>query len=215
MMRVAVLALLLVAGTPGVAAPTTWQAAITAPDRSRLAKLWDAWTRALAEADASGQSGAIAALGAVGVPDAATMNRNAADPMTPAAVGALPAPGTYRCRTITLGTRAGGVAPRRPATVGATPFAPCRIEARDTGLWFEQERGPAQRLGGQLHADGARMVFLGTTALAGETGILVYGADPERNAVGALRAIGDGHWRLELPWPNWQSNLGIVEIVME
>ena len=211
MRAAAILALVICTAEPAQAAPATWQMTVTAPDRKRLAKLWDAWTRALADADAAGQTGALRTLGAAVVPDAATMNRNAADLMTPAAAGTLPGPGVYRCRTITLGARADGIATRKPAMVGVGAFAPCRIEARGNAMWFEQA-GSAPRLGGRLYADGARMVFLGTTALAGEMGIIAYGADPERNAVGALRAIGDGHWRLELPWPNWQANLGIVEI---
>jgi hypothetical protein len=213
MRRAAVLALLLLAADAGFAAPPTWQTVIDAPDRKRLAKLWQAWTRALADADRAGQAAALTALGPAVVPDAATMNRNASDPMTPPIGDPLPGPGAYRCRMINLGARADGVATPVPVMVGATPFAPCRIEMRDDGLWFEQDSGPVQRLGGRLYADGARMVFLGTTALAGEMGVMAYGVDPQRNAVGALRAIGDGRWRLELPWPNWQSNLGIVEIV--
>ena len=208
MTRGVVLALVLIAAQPALAAPTSWQAAVTAPDRKRLAKLWEAWTRALADANGAGQ--AVAALGPAVVPDAATMNRDAGDPTSPPVAGTLPGPGVYRCRTITLGARADGVARRKPTMVAASAFAPCSIATRRDGLWFEQA-GPAPRLGGRLYADGARMVFLGTTVLAGEMGVMAYGADPERNAVGALRAIGDGHWRLELPWPNWQANLGIVE----
>ena len=219
MRRAAFLALVLLAAEPGLAAPKTWATTITAADRKRLARLWEAWTRALADTDAAGQAGALAALGPAVVPDASTMNRDASDPMTPKPAGRLPGAGTYRCRMITLGARADGMAPRVSgpapqalAMVGATPFTPCRIEARGDGLWFEQDVGPAQRLGGRLYPDGARLVFLGTTALTGEMGVMAYDADPQRNAVGALRAVGDGRWRLELPWPNWQSNLGIVEI---
>lgn len=229
MKRAVWLAIVLLAAQPVLAAPKTWQTQITAADRKRLARLWEAWTRSLADADAAGQGAAVTALGPAAVADAATMNRDASDPMTPKVAGTLPGVGAYRCRMITLGARAETMVPRTGARnvgarvenvaarggaiVGATPFTPCRIEARGDGLWFEQDAGPAQRLGGRLYADGARQVFLGTTALAGEMGIMAYGADPQRNAVGALRAMGDGHWRLELPWPNWQSNLGIVEIV--
>lgn len=212
MKRGIILALMLFAADPGLATAPTWQAAITAPDRKRLAKLWEAWTRALADTERSGQAEAVAALGPAVVPDAATMNRDASDLMAPPAAGKLPGPGVYRCRTITLGARANAAPTQMPAMVGASAFAPCRIEMRADGLWFEQD-GSAPRLGGRLFADGARLVFLGATALTGEMGVMAYGADPERNAVGALRAIGDGRWRLELPWPNWQANLGIVEII--
>jgi hypothetical protein len=115
----------------------------------------------------------------------------------------------YSCRTISLGAQGGN----RAAVVEVDAPQPCRIEARGGTLHFEQAAG-THRLGGKLFADGDRMVFLGAPALSGEMGIMPYGADPERDAVGALRALGPGHWRLELPWPAWQSNLDLVEITL-
>ena len=207
-MKALVAALLLAWGLPAAAAPSHWRQDITAPDRKRLAKLWEAWTRALGEAQAAGQGAAVAALGPVVVPDAATINYGDAD-ARPA--GPLPVAGQYKCRMINLGQRAGGARAPAAAVVDTGALLPCRIEARGKGLWFQQNAG-AQRLGGRLFADGDRQVFLGTTALAGEMAGLPYGADPQRDAVGVLRATAPQRWRLELPWPNWQSNLTIIEI---
>jgi hypothetical protein len=218
------------AAAPGAAAGAPgWQAMITGADRRRLARLWEAWTRSLTQVAAAGEDAALAALGPLAIADSATINRDASDTMAPAIAGPLPQPGRFRCRMVKLGQRAiagAGVttpgADGAPAINPAVPVVsagapvPCRIEQRNTGLWFEIDAaGQPQRLGGRLFADGDRMVFLGTTALAGEMGILAYGADPERDAVGALRALGPGHWRLELPWPAWQANLALVEILPE
>jgi hypothetical protein len=186
----------------------SWQATATPADRKRLARLWEAWTHALAEVETSGQTAELTALGSVAVPDAATMHANTADRLATPAKGPLPLPGNYLCRTIRLGQN-GGTATAARMQVGDA--VPCRIEARGVTLWFEQEAG-ANRLAGQLFPDADRMVFLGAPALRGEMWVMPYGADPERNAVGALRALGPQQWRLELPWPTWQSNLDLVEL---
>jgi hypothetical protein len=208
--RLLVAVVLTLAGAAPVAAakPTSWQENATAADRKRLARLWEAWTHALAEVEASGETPALQALGPVAVPDPATMNANAADRVATPAKGPLPQPGVYACRKIRLGQQDSKTkAPR----VQSGEVRPCRITMQDGTLWFEQDVG-ASRLGGRLFPDGDRLVFLGTTALPGEMGMMPYAADPERNAVGALRALGPAHWRLELPWPVWQSNLDLIDI---
>lgn len=186
----------------------SWQESATGADRKRLAQLWEAWTGALADIAANGETQALTALGPVAVPDAKTMHANSADREASPAKGPLPGPGAYMCRTIRLGQQ-GDKAVASRVQVGEPQ--PCRIEAQGIGLWFEQEAG-ASRLGGRLYADGDRLVFLGATALRGEMGVMPYGADPERNAIGALRALGPAQWRLELPRPAWQSTLDLVEL---
>lgn len=175
----------------------SWQEQISEPDRKRLAGLWNAWTRALNQAADAGEGLRLAELGSLAVADAAK----------PAP---LPAAGAYRCRTVKIGVRQSARMQGMPALDLAPPH-PCTITAKDGLLWFEQLEGPA-RLGGTLYADGERMVFLGTKALRGELGMRAYGSDATRDQVGVLQALGDGRWRLELPWPHWQSNLEIVEI---
>lgn len=190
-------------GKPGVEAvaapPPAWQKQIRDDDRKRLAGLWGAWTRSMAQVDAAGMQPMVAALGPMAMPDAA-------QPAAP------PSAGRYRCRAVRLGSRDEPAGRRRVPTVVADPFGPCTIARRGALLWFEQDRG-AQRVAGALYPDGDRQVFLGSLALAGETGVMAYGADGERDQVGVLRSVGPGRWRLELPWPMWQSNLEIIEIV--
>ncbi|MFZ4690321.1 MAG: DUF4893 domain-containing protein [Polymorphobacter sp.] len=177
----------------------SWQENIQERDRKRLAGLWSAWNRSLNEAAKAGDGAKVAALGDMAVPDAA----RAAPP---------PVPGSYRCRTIKLGVRDDGTKRADAPAMDIAAFAPCTITARAGLLWFEQEAG-AQRIAGTLYPDDDRLVFLGSKALAGEMGVMAYGADASRDQVGVLRAYADGRWRLELPWPMWQSNLEIVEIV--
>ena len=192
------------AGTiKSAATPSGWQKLIREPDRKRLARLYSAWTRSLVEAKAGGSTEQLAALGPLVLPDGSVE-------------GNFPAPGAYTCRTIKLGRRANGKGPL--AAKNAPPLmlleqVPCSIGADENAgvLTFIQAPGK-QWLGGRLFPDDKRLVFLGSLALAGETGVRRYGADPDRDQVGVLRPMGENRWRLELPWPNWQSNLEVIEI---
>lgn len=201
------LAVALMAAPAKASEPQRWQAAATPADRHRLARLWEAWTRSLAQVQTAGQGGALAALGGAVIPDAAALNADPADRATVASKGPLPIPGNYQCRTIHLGQKD---FPAPAGVVQATEPVPCTIEQRGATLWFESDG--ARRLIGRLYADGDRLVLLGTTSLAGEMGTVAYGADPDRDAIGALRALAPGKWRLELPWPHWQSTLDVIEM---
>jgi hypothetical protein len=43
--------------------------------------------------------------------------------------------------------------------------------------------------------------------------MFAYNADAERNQVGVMRRLGPARWRLELPWPKWESTLDLIDIV--
>lgn len=190
-------------------AASSWQGQIQNEDRARLAGLWRAWTRSLAElAAAPGGEQALADLGAVGVPPIEPLPGRRAALTT----GTLPGTGAYNCRTIRLGQPDDGW-PRDgalPLQIG--PWGACTIvPTSHQPFAFAMAEGP-QRLTGQLWPDGDRMVFLGALHLAAEAGSRYYGDDPDRDHLGILRSLAPGHWRLELPWPRWQSNLLLVEI---
>jgi hypothetical protein len=187
---------------PGTPSPRemrslSWQEQISEADRKRLAGLWNAWTRALNQAANAGESARLAELGPLAVAEATVK-------------AAFPTPGSYTCSNARIGHRESS----RPTTVPVVDIdaaQPCTITAKKGLFWLEQSGGPA-RLGGMLYPDEDRMVFLGSKALRGEMGMRAYGSDVTRDQVGVLRALGEGHWRLELPWPHWQSNLELVEI---
>ena len=182
------------AAAPLSAAPQPWKRVITEPDRQRLAGLWRAWTTARSQVAAAGRSGAWAAQGPLTDPGAATAD-------------GPPPPGEYRCRAVKLGTQTPGM----PVMAADAP-TPCRIEAVGDDLRFVRD-GSAQRTAGVLYPDGDRLVYLGALSLGGEVGRFKYNADPDRSQVGVMRAIGPRRWRLELPFPRWESTLDVIEVV--
>jgi hypothetical protein len=173
-----------------------WQAVIREGDRSRLARLSDAWEQAQADIAAANAAADLAALGPVG--DAGVQHQ-----------GPLPVAGTYRCRIIRLGWRQG--ADRLVPPVQAGDWAPCQMQADGILLRLETAPGP-QQFTGRLYPDVDRLVFLGSIRLADDMGRLRYGEDRDRDQLGVLTAVGEGHWRLALPWPRWAARLLLIEI---
>lgn len=186
------LALLLVA-FPVAADPPPWRQAITEPDRKRLALLWKAWSLAKSQTVDAGHAAEWQKLG------------DLADPSL-SAPGGPPQAGPYRCRRVKLGARTPGM----PVMVLAGA-RPCRIEAAGEFLRLIVDAG-AQRTAGLLYPDGERMIYLGAVSLGSEGGMFAYRRDAERDQVGVLHRIGAQRWRLELPFPKWESTLDLIEI---
>ena len=173
-----------------------WQAVIREPDRSRLARLAGAWTEAQADIAAAGATAELAGLGPVADPAAQFQ-------------GPLPAAGAYRCRVIRLGWRQG--TDRQVPPIQAGDWAPCQLQP--DGILLRLSTAPAsQQFIGRLYPDVDRLVFLGSVRLADDRGQLRYGEDRDRDQLGVLTALGDGHWRLALPWPRWSARLILIEI---
>ncbi|HEY0112864.1 MAG TPA: DUF4893 domain-containing protein [Allosphingosinicella sp.] len=182
---------------PAAAVPAVsqWRAVATERDRERLRTWRDAWVKALAQARGAGHAAEIAREGALLQPDAALKE--------PA-----PPPGDYRCRTTKLGARQEGLLDHV-----AYPSFDCRIEAGEGGLNFVKLTG-SQRPVGRLFPDGLRrMVFLGTLQLGDEQGIMRYGHDSDRDMLGILERVGERRWRLVFPWPAFESNLDVIELL--
>jgi hypothetical protein len=174
-----------------------WRSVITDDDRARLREWRSAWTRALAKAQAAGHGAAIAREGVLLQPDAA--------------LGwADPPPGLYRCRTIKLGNRSSGML----AYVDYPPFD-CRIRAEDGLTSFAKLSGSQRQIGLILPDAGNRWIFLGTLQLGDETEAQQYGRDRERDLVGLLERIGTRRWRLVFPSPHFESDVDIVELVLQ
>jgi hypothetical protein len=184
---------------PAAAVPDArggWRAVASDPDRLRLRGWRDAWIKALAQARGAGHGAEIAAEGPLLDPDAAA---------APVALAA----GEYRCRTIKLGSAAGGLLP-----YVAYPAFRCRLDpAGEGGFAFAKTTG-SQRPVGRVFPDTARrMVFLGTLQLGDEQGTLRYGHDRERDMVGIVERIGERRWRIAFPSPHFESLTDVLELV--
>jgi len=202
-------------GTVLVAQPavSSWQGQIQVEDRSRMAGLWRAWTGAIADITTGGAQARLQALGALGVPPVEPLPGRT----VPSSEAQFPGVGDYECRIIHMGLREDGW-PRDDANpLALEAWEPCRVapgavNGKGGGAMDFSMLAGTQRLNGRLWADGDLMVFLGALALASDYGVRRYGDDPDRDMLGVMRPLATGQWRLELPWPRWQSKLMLVEV---
>ncbi len=178
-----------------ISAPETrWRAITTDQDRDRLRNWRKAWTEALPRARTADAS-AIAAGGALFEPDQAMGN-------------AMPPAGDYKCRTFKLGAQRPGL---RDFT--AYPWFACRVGRAGEMPTLVKLDG-SQRPMGKLYAEtDARVVFLGSLELGDEKVPLDYGLDAKRDLAGYVERIGTTRWRLVLPWPAFESQLDVIELV--
>jgi hypothetical protein len=173
---------------------TRWRAVTTDADRDRLRNWRTAWVAAMPKARKV-DGGAIAAGGALFEPDQALPR-------------AMPPAGDYRCRTFKLGGQ-------RPELRDFTafPWFTCRI-GRGGEMPTLARLDGSQRPVGKLYAEtDARVIFLGTLELGDERVPLFYGQDAKRDAVGYIERIGTTRWRLVMPWPSFESQLDVIEMI--
>jgi hypothetical protein len=171
-----------------------WRRVATDRDRDRVRRWRDAWMAALPAARRA-DAKAVAAEGALFDPD-----RALADPTPP--------PGRYRCRVFKLGAaRAGGL------DFVAYPYFACRVGDEGEVLSLFKETGSQRQVGLLFDDSPSRMVFVGTLVLGDEQRALDYGQDADRDMIGLFERIGERRWRLALPWPRFESQLDVVELV--
>ena len=176
-------------------APRDWRLVATADDRDRLRDWRDAFVEGLREARADGHAAAITREGRLLEPDAA--------------LGGGPIPnGNYRCRTIKLGSKSGGMLP-----FVAYPAFTCRIRAERDVQGFAKLTGSQRQVGLIFPGDALRQVFLGTLLLGDEARSMQYGRDRERDVAGFVERIGPARWRLIMPRPHFESDIDILELV--
>lgn len=174
-----------------------WREVASADDEDRFARLDEAWKKALREA--SHEFGAqIDSLGMLSVPDAALDNP-------------VPSPGKYRCRTVKIGSMDG-----EGLKYVAYPWFTCTVELTPGGDLILTKTTGSQRTRGLIYPNDAnpkQLVYVGAQAWGDtETTFPAYGAQPERDQVGAFERIGTGRWRMVVPWPKQESKLDILEI---
>jgi len=174
-----------------------WREVVSTTDAANLGRLDQAWRLGRAEAEDKGFAAQVEALGPLVDPNAGQAGR------------LQPAPGTYRCRTIKLGSKSeGGLA------YVAYPFFRCSVELTPGGDLILTKTTGSQRTRGLLYPDtDNRLVFVGAQAWGmDETGFPAYGQQPERDQVGVFERIGPDRWRMVVPWPRVESKLEILEL---
>ena len=175
-----------------------WRQVVSADHAANLGRLDQAWRLGRAEAEDNGFAAQVEALGPLVDPNAGQPGR------------LQPPPGTYRCRTIKLGTNS----PGGPGYL-EYPFFRCTIELTPGGDLILTKTTGSQRTRGLLYPDtDRRLIYVGAAAWsAQETTYPAYGDDPLRDQVGVFERIGAARWRLAIPWPKVDSKLEILELV--
>jgi hypothetical protein len=110
--------------------------------------------------------------------------------------------GEWQCRTI----KAGGLSP-----LVVYDWFKCRVSDDGSGWKLEKTSG-SQRTTGRFYDDGEkRLIYLGSSSIAGETP-KPYGSGPESDQVGYAFRTGPSEWRIEFPAPQYESKLDILEL---
>jgi hypothetical protein len=126
----------------------------------------------------------------------------------PGGEGAHPSAGSYRCRSLRLGT----TDPDAPAFI-AYPAFRCRIRVEGGFTIFEKTSGSQRTAGVILPGTPNRSVLIGTEALGSEAGFPAYGADAARDRIAAVERVGPDRWRLVFPHPSNGAVLEVMELV--
>jgi hypothetical protein len=199
-MRVAYLAFALAGcsmmqpSTAVVQPASDWRAVATKEDRTRLRDWRTAFTSALAAARASGHSADIAREGSLLDPDSA--------------IGGPIPDGAYRCRVIKVGAKSEGM-----LDYVAYPYFRCEVRQKGAVQSFAKLNGSQRQVGLVFPNDQLRQVFLGTLMLGDESRAMEYGVDPGRDVAGFVERIGPQRWRLIMPYPNFESQIDVMELV--
>lgn len=112
-------------------------------------------------------------------------------------------PGSYNCRLIRLGGRAGT---RR---MRSFPTHFCYVGAADGVLNFTKQTG-SDLPAGLLYKDGKRYTFVGALQRAQGDNSLVYGTDQARDVAGIVERVGPFRWRMVVPMG--EQDLDILEL---
>ena len=193
LVAVAALSITACATTQMTPAEQRWQEVATEADRQRLRDWRDAFTTALDQARNGGHAADIEREGLLLNPDAALG-------------GPIPN-GDYSCRVIKIGAKSEGL-----LNFIAYPAFRCRVE-HGKAQRFTKLTGSQRHVGLIYPADQLRQVFLGSMVLGDETQAYQYGHDVERDMAGWVERIGDRRWRMILPYPHYESNVDIIELI--
>lgn len=157
-----------------------WRTTIVQEDAAVLDTIGDLWRRHLTTARRA-SARQIDAEGALLAADAALEQPE------------LP-PGSYNCRVVRLGARAG---PRRLRSF--PPFF-CYVKGEAEGERSFTKQTGSDLPSGWLYPDGAsRYIFLGARQHGAGANDLRYGTDRARDLFGVVERVGPFRWRMALP----------------
>lgn len=112
-------------------------------------------------------------------------------------------PGSYNCRLVRLGRRAGA---RR---MRSFPTHFCHVGAANGGLNFTKQTG-SDLPAGHLYRTEKRYTFVGALQRAQGDNSLVYGTDQARDVAGVVERVGPFRWRMVVPVG--EQDLDILEL---
>mgnify|MGYP003585269188 CR=1 FL=1 len=112
-------------------------------------------------------------------------------------------PGSYNCRVIRLGRRAGT---RR---MRSFPTHFCHVGAANGGLNFTKQTG-SDLPAGHLYKTEKRYTFVGALQRAHGDNSLVYGTDQACDVAGGVERVGPFRWRMVVPMG--EQDLDILEL---
>lgn len=193
-MRVIVALTLAALAGSAAAASADWRQDARRDDILRYEALDHAWSEGLRQARRAGHGSDLRKLGPLVDPRIALPRPQ-------------PAPGSYRCRTIKIGSPAGSTLP-----FVQYGWFRCRVELTPGGDLILSKTTGSQRPYGHLYPEGdRRLVYLGAVAWGTEDRVF-YGQDPTRDQVGAFERIGPQRYRLAIPYPKQESMLDLIEL---
>ena len=112
-------------------------------------------------------------------------------------------PGSYNCRLIRLGRRAGV---RR---MRSFPTHFCHVGTSNGELNFTKQTG-SDLPAGHLYKTDKRYTFVGALQRAEGDNSLVYGTDQARDVAGVVERVGSFRWRMVVPMG--EQDLDIIEL---
>lgn len=186
--RTCLLATLLVLAAAPALAEGVVDKIMTAADKTRLEGYGAARAKAIAEAKAGGSP-----------EDVATLDKMLVKPLV--SFSDFDMTGNWQCRTI----KAGGL-----GALVVYGWFKCKVTDDGSGWMLEKLTG-SQRTKGRFFDDGEkRLIYLGSFFVAGDP-IRAYGGGPQSDQVGYAFRTGPAEWRIELPLPEYESTLDVLE----
>lgn len=161
---------------------------ITDTDRKRLATFEAAREEALAEARKEGAAA-----------DIAVVDEILARPLL--SFSDFQMTGDWQCRTIKLGG---------PAPLVIYSWFRCRVTDDGSGWKLEKISGSQRTVGRFFDESDTALTYLGSFFIGGETP-RAYGAGEDSDQAGRALRDGKERWRIEFPWPRYESKFDILE----